>query len=242
MQGKTKILVFLALWKRPRITELCFKGLNRLRQHPNFDIQVLAVASEPEMLPLCEKYNVHAVTHENLPLGRKKNFGLQAAKSFEFDYLLEIGSDTLVLNDLLDEYRRSFIGVHHFFGIGDAAFIDSETQECRRVGGASTYGGGRMISRVALEKMNWTIWPDKQNKGLDNASVLKLATQGGFFYQQLKPGSVPLVIDIKSEVNIWPFNHLLGVKYDAERILERLSEDEVETIKELWAEYAECKA
>src|SRR5688572_25004201 len=141
MPTKIKLLVYLALWKRPRITELCFMGLNRLRQHPDFDIQVLAVASEPEMLPLCEKYNVHVVTHTNLPLGKKKNFGLQAARSFKFDYLLEIGSDTLVLNELLDKYKKDFIGVHHFFGIGDCAFIDSETQSCRRVGGASTYGG-----------------------------------------------------------------------------------------------------
>jgi hypothetical protein len=240
MQGKIKILVYLALWQRPRITEICFMGLNRLRRHPEFDIQVLAVASEPDMLPLCEKYNVHVVTHDNLPLGRKKNFGLQAAKSFEFDYLLEIGSDTLVLSELLDEYKKAFIGTEHFFGIGDCAFIDSESQSCRRVGGASTYGGGRMISRAALEKLNWNIWPDTQSKGLDNASVFKLATKGGFFYQQLKPGSVPLVVDLKSEVNIWPFNHLLGVAYDVEKILERLSNEEVEAIKELWASYAEC--
>jgi hypothetical protein len=239
MQGRIKILVYLALWQRPKITEICFKGLNRLRQHPDFDIQVLAVASESDMLPLCEKYDVHVVTHDNLPLGRKKNFGLQAARSFEFDYLLEIGSDTLILNDLLDGYK-AFIGTHHFFGIGDCAFIDSETQACRRVGGASTYGGGRMISRVALEKMNWNIWPDDRNKGLDNASVFNIARIGGFFYQQLKPGSVPLVVDIKSDVNIWPFNHLLGVPYDVEKILEKLSNEEVEAIKEIWTSYAEC--
>lgn len=238
MPGKIKILIYLALWKRPQITELCFKGINRLRQHPDFDIQVLAVASEPEMIPLCEKYNVLVVTHENLPLSKKKNFGLQTAKSFDFDYLMEIGSDTLVLTELLDQYKEC-IGVHHFFGIGDAAFIDSETQSCRRVGGASTYGGGRMISRTALEAMNWKIWPDHLNKGLDNASVFKLAREGGFWYQQIKPGDVPLVFDVKSDVNIWPFNHLIGKEYDVNRLLERLSESEVEAIKNLWLAYAE---
>jgi hypothetical protein len=237
MQGKIKILIYLALWKRPIITELCFKGINRLREHPDFDIQVLAVASEPEMLPLCEKYNVHVVTHDNLPLGRKKNFGLQAAKSFDFDYLMEIGSDTLVLNELLDEYKN-LIGVHHFFGIGDAAFIDSESQSCRRVKGASTYGGGRMISREALEKVGFKLWPDHLNKGLDNASVFRMAREG-FFYHQLKPGPVPLVFDVKSEVNIWPFNHLIGRPYDVNILLDRLSGKEVEAIKELWSVYAE---
>lgn len=239
MPGKIKLLIYLALWKRQQITELCFKGLNRLRQHPEFDIQVLAVASEPEMLTLCEKYNVLVVTHSNAPLGKKKNFGLQAARSLEFDYMMEIGSDTLVLNELLDEYKKDFIGVHHFFGIGDCAFIDSETRACRRVGGASTYGGGRMLSRHALEVMDFKIWPDALNRGLDNASVFKLAREGGFWYKQLKPGLVPLVFDIKSQDNIWPFNHLTGCEYDVNRLLDRISTEEVNAIKDLWAVYAE---
>jgi hypothetical protein len=237
MPGKIKILIYLALWKRPKITELCFMGINRLRQSPDFDIQVLAVASEPEMLPLCEKYNVNVISHTNLPLGKKKNFGLQAAKSFQFDYLMEIGSDTLVLNELLDSYKE-MIGVHHFFGISDCAFICSETRACRRVGGASTYGGGRMISRAALQQMEWKIWPDELSKGLDNASVRKLA-MGGFWYQQVKKKELPLVFDIKSEVNIWAFNHLDGVEFDVNRLLEKLSADEVGVIKDLWAVYAE---
>lgn len=240
MHGKIKILVFLALWKRPKITELCFMGLNRLRQHPDFDIQVLAVASEPEMIPLCEKYSVNVVTHTNLPVGKKKNFGLQAAKSFEFDYLMEIGSDTLILNELLDDYK-SMIGVHHFFGISDCAFICSETKACRRVGGASTYGGGRMISRAALQAMDFKIWPDEYNKGLDNASVRKLA-MGGFWYQQVKKREIPMVFDIKSEENIWKFDHLAGVEFDVNRLLEKLSEEEVGVIRELWAQYAESEA
>ena len=239
MQDRIKILIYLALWKRPQITELCFKGLNRLRQHPDFDIQVLAVASEQEMIPLCEKYNVHVVTHSNLPLGKKKNFGLQAARSFKFDYLMEIGSDTIILNALLDEYKKDFIGVHHFFGIGDAAFIDTETKICRRVCGASTYGGGRMISRAALEAMDFKIWPDDINKGLDNKSVFKLAREGGFWYQQLRPGSIPLVFDIKSAENIWPFNHLLGVDFDVNRLLAKMSVEEVDALKDLWSVYAE---
>jgi hypothetical protein len=238
MQTKIKLLIYLALWKRPQITELCFKGLNRLRQHPDFDIQVLAVASEPGMLHLCEKYNVMCVTHSNEPLGKKKNFGLQAARGLQFDYLLEIGSDTLILNELLDQYVLSgFIGSEHFFGVADCAFIDSESQACRRTGKASTYGGGRMISRAALEAMEFKIWPDDRMKGLDNASVMKMA-MGGFWYKQVKPAEIPMVVDVKSEVNIWPFNHLVGVEFDVNRILERLSEEEVSAIKELWAVHA----
>jgi hypothetical protein len=66
---------------------------------------------------------------------------------------------------------------------------------------------------------------------------MKMA-MGGFWYKQVKPAEIPMVVDVKSEVNIWPFNHLVGVEFDVNRILERLSEEEVSAIKELWAVHA----
>ena len=95
-----------------------------------------------------------------------------------------------------------------------------------------------MISRHALETMDFKLWPDSLNKGLDNASVFKLAREGGFWYQQLKPGKMPLVFDVKSEENIWKFNHLNGVEYDVNKLLAKLSPEEVQDINELWATYA----
>ena len=239
MQGKIKILIYLALWRRPEITELCFKGIERLKRHPDFDIQVLAVASEAEMLPLCEKYGVHVVTHDNLPLGRKKNFGLKAAKSFEFDYLMEIGSDNLILSELLDEYKKDFIGLQDFFGIADIVFIDTESESCRRVTRKRNhYGAGRMMSRAMLETLDFKMWPDMSGVSLDTSSVHRLAT-AGFFYRQVSAGEVPLVVDIKSQENIWPFDHSLGGEYDINLILEKLSQAEVDAIKELRSVYAE---
>lgn len=243
MQDKIKLLVYLAVWKRPEITELCFMGLNRLRQHPDFDIQVLAVVSEPEMIPLCEKYNVHCVTHENQPLGKKKNFGLKAAKSFEFDYLMEIGSDDLVLNELLDIYRDHILfgkGIQKdFFGIKDVAYIESHSGICRRLQSNTRYGAGRMISRRLLENMDFKLWDDQKVRGLDNNSEWHIMKKG-VGYWQLKPGELPMVVDVKSDVNIWGFNHLIGKEYDLNLILDRLSEPEVKTLKSFFECYAEA--
>src|SRR6478736_8593969 len=125
MQTPTKILVYLAVWKRPEITELCFRGVKRIQQHPDFDIQALAVISEPGMIGLCEKYGIAWMMYKNEPLGEKKNAGLQKAKEFDFDYLMEIGSDDIVLNELLEDYKK-YIGENEIFGIADAAYINSE--------------------------------------------------------------------------------------------------------------------
>lgn len=238
MQTKTKILVFLALWRRPEITEICFLGLERLKQHPDFRIDVLAVLSEPEMVPLCEKYGVHWIAADNLPLGRKKNTGLQAAKNFDFDYLMEIGSDDLILNCLLDSYKPFIDQKKDFFGIVDMAYIDSQTGTCRRLTSTmSTYGAGRMISKSALEKVDYHPWRDEIIRGMDNNSLFAFARKG-VIYGTVKPMDVPGVIDIKSEENIWKFNYHVGREYDIEQIFSRLSDEETTRIKAMY-EFAE---
>jgi hypothetical protein len=231
MQTTTKILIYLAVWKRPEITELCFRGIKRLQTHPDFSIQALAVISEPEMITLCEKYSIAWVMYKNEPLGEKKNAGLQKAKEFEFDYLMEIGSDDLILNELLDDYKK-YLG-RDFFGISDAAYINSETGECRRLISKSTYGAGRMISRQALEKANWVLWVDKLSRGLDNNSVFTLQRKG-FNYVRISPMEFPGVIDVKSDENLWKFNYFLGVEYDINEVLKRISEEEKEILESLY--------
>lgn len=231
MQTQTKILIYLAVWRRPNITELCFRGIKRLQA--SFNIEALAVISEPSMIPLCEAYGINWVMHNNEPLALKKNFGLHKAQEFDFDYLMEIGSDDLILNELIDDYIQNYVGKYDFFGISDAAYIDSETGDCRRLISKSTYGAGRMISRAVLEKMNWNIWTDKLNRGLDNNSVFNIQ-RNGFVYKRVSPLEFPCVVDVKSMENIWKFNYFLGVEYDINEVLKRISHDEVEMIESLY--------
>lgn len=226
MHTSTKLLIYLAVWRRPYITEICFRGIERLKKHTGFSIEVLAVISEESMIPLCEKYDVRWIMHENNPLGAKKNAGLQEARKIEFDYLMEIGSDTLILNDLLDMYTDLDIP---FVGVGECAFIDSDTLACRYINSRTTYGGGRMIRRDVLEQMDFKLWDDKLNRGLDNNSIFRCSLKG-IKHRQFYATGFPMVIDLKSDENIWPFNYCTGREFDATRILEKLSGPEIEMI------------
>jgi hypothetical protein len=220
---RTKILVFLAVWKRPEITELCFQGIKRLQSHPDFEIDALAVVSEPEAEKLCAQYGIRSVTTPNDFLGRKKNFGLAACRGLDFDFLMEIGSDDLVLNSLLDDYKKF---MHYdFFGVREMAFFDSETGYCRRWAGASTYGAGRMISRSALEKMNFKLWGNDQRRGLDGFSIVQLHRKG-VKYWQVPISDKPKVMDVKSAVNLWRMDYSNGVEYDPSEFISELSEPE----------------
>lgn len=145
-----RLLVFLAVWKRPEITEICFMGISRLRKNSRLPIETMAVISEESMIPLCEKYNINWTFHENQPLGRKKNHGLNEAMKLEWDYLLEIGSDDLVKDGLIDLYIP-FMGKHDLFGTKDAIIINSADGQTRRLRSDTCYGLGRCMSRKMLQ-------------------------------------------------------------------------------------------
>lgn len=224
-----KLLFFLAVWMRPEITEICFMGIRRIQKVPGFDIKAFAVISEESMIPLCEKYGVEWCMYKNNPLGEKKNYGISQIRNKDFDFLIEIGSDDLILDELLIQYQKFFVK-YDFFGICDAAYINSEDLHCRRLQSNSTYGAGRAISKRALEKVNYNLWPEKLERGMDNRSIIRLYKEQ-IKYWVIPAIEFPCVIDIKSQVNIWPFNYLLGVEYDINEIFSRISPEEVNAIK-----------
>ena len=231
MQTSTKILIYLAVWRRPKITELCFAGIERLRR--SFNIEALAVISEESMIPLCEKYGVMWVMHSNDWLGKKKNYGLQKAKEIDFDYLMEIGSDDLVLNELIEDYIENYVGKYDFFGVSDCLWVDTLFGSARRIQSTATYGAGRMISRKALEEVGWKMWTDCINRGMDNNSIFNFQRKK-IKYQRVNPIGFPCVIDVKSDENIWKFDYFRGVEYDISNILDKLSDKERKILEECY--------
>lgn len=139
-----KILAFVAVWKRPEITERCFKGIKEL------GLPIFAVVSEDWAEELCKKYKADYIRTPNTPLGKKFNTGLEAALKKDFDYLMTFNSDTLINPELLQVYKyhmeqnTGLIGVDkvYFVQDGKAKHVDYQLQ---------IIGAGRMISREALE-------------------------------------------------------------------------------------------
>ncbi len=118
-----KLLFFLAAWKRPAITEICFMGINRLKRSGLYHIDSLVVISEQSMVPLCKKHGIDYVFYKNEPLGEKKNFGLTQAFKKSWDYLIELGSDDLLKNELFEIYRP-YLGNRELLGICNFAYIN----------------------------------------------------------------------------------------------------------------------
>jgi len=142
-----KILIIIPVWKRPEITEICFSGLDRLRAHRD-NIEVLAVISENDYESRCKKHGIAYTFFENQPLGAKKNHGLKIALKQDWDYLMELNSDDVIKNELLDIYDTM---TDDYLALRNFCFMDSNTLELRQIESKTAYGIGRRYSRRAVE-------------------------------------------------------------------------------------------
>lgn len=217
-----KLIFFIPVWKRPEITEICFMGINRLRESGIHQIEAFAVISEEEMKPLCDQYGIEYCFYKNLPLGEKKNFGVSQLLKKDFDYMVEIGSDDLLKNEFLNLYPWD----GPILSLRDFIIINSETGACRRLSAKVTKNGlGRAISKEALS--SGKVWTDGKNRGMDGNSLFNLGIRG--FLEKSFPSEEPLAIDIKSKENLWPYSKI-GEKYPIEKALAGLSDEETNAI------------
>ncbi len=132
-------------------------GLQRLMKHCGGS--AFAVISEKSMIPLCKKYGIDFCEHDNQPLGLKKNFGLNEVMKNKFDYLIELGSDNLILNEMIDRYKPLMQSGEDFFGSTKLLFIDSVTGQTRSYEAVENqygfgFGLGRCMSRRLLESVS----------------------------------------------------------------------------------------
>lgn len=201
------ILVFLAAWKRPEITEICFMGISRLRKNSRLSIEALVVISEDSMIPLCDKYDIKWTFYKNDPLGEKKNHGLNEAMKLDWDYLIEIGSDDLIKDELIEKYIP-FMGKYEMFGTKDSVIIDSATGMCRRLQSDTPYGLGRCISRKVIEK-HCLGYDVLANEGMMIMGRTVAKGQIGFFTKNqaneaVKLGRATIVSEVRHK--LWPDN------------------------------------
>jgi hypothetical protein len=173
---------------------------------------VVAVASpeDPDFYEhsvLAKEWADLMVTCPNRPLGRKTNFGIRACKELDWDYLMVLGSDDVASPNFLDAYEPVFeqrlptwgwldCHLHHK---GQLYYWPGYGQ--RRL---ESIGAGRVVHRDVVASCGWKLVRDSLEKRLDS-SMRRVLHAHGF---EIPFGPLPkntYLIDIKTEVNITPF-------------------------------------
>lgn len=227
MARKFKVIVFTPVWKRPEILKIWAKGVQRLQEYaPEYvDIQPLCIVSDQEDADLVSSFGFNMVWSENKPLGKKHNAGLEYLRNKEFDYILQLGSDDLITSEYLNYSYSAMEKGLDLFGVTKLYFVEPKLEKAcyfsLTTHQSTLIGAGRFISHKAIKKLNYKLWPDGINRGLDMTSQNNLALIG--VAPEIINTSSICVLDVKSEVNIWSYD-TFGDNYPEVKYKEAIKE------------------
>ncbi len=180
------------------------------------DVNVLCVISETSYVEMCEEFGFNCVAYKNDPVGEKINFGIKhALEYYQFDYLMMMNSDSVIKPELFKVYQSYMNELEPFFGVNKVTFVNFYTNEAQDyLYEFSIIGPGKMIHRSVVEKMGGDIYRPL-NKCLDDTlmdNILKVAKVGG----KIVSYDGQLVYDVKSDVNIHPWEKFKGKQVENE--------------------------
>jgi len=222
-----KILILLPIWGREPIVKICFDNLKELQK--DFNIEVLCVVSEQWAKILAFEYGFKYIKAPNECLGTKMNIGVEESLKYQYDYLMNLGSDDIITKELFDIYEPLFKENYPFFGCTRLTFVDSESKRLKTCDYQAMIGAGRCIRRDVLKDV-LEVQPMYSNvqKGLDFNSMSK-------FRCSMKEIKNPFttIYDIKSMINIWGYDDLGGDEIGFEEGAKGLTIKQIDNILDL---------
>jgi len=222
---KPKIVIIMPCWGRSEVFELVCKQLDLFfdRTKSKITLTVLYIFSseDPELVELTAIYDACEHTRDmifsgNDKLGKKINDGIEYAARFNYDYILNFGSDDLIHPGLIDKYLPFIKANVPLMGISSLYFLKKNEDPVFffYYNSPHVIGAGRMIHRSAIQsvvsKFGGLYDPDIC-RGMDTHSARRLR-ECGYGQQVIYRGEFPYIVDIKSEVNINSFDSITQPK------------------------------
>ena len=205
-----KTLIIVPVWGRPEITKIWAKGLKWFLTK---DFDVLTILSredehfEENMKLVRRDFNY--CFFKNKPLGQKMNAGIEyALETFEFDYIMNLGSDDLIHPSILQLFSAFLDEKKPFFGINRVFFYEKSTKKLAMCL-PYVWGAGRMISRHIIEVLRnrgQFLYKETLQKSLDCNSMDTIQEKLGIKYETIDTGTFPYIVDIKTWDNLNDFN------------------------------------
>jgi hypothetical protein len=213
-----KTLILVPIWQRPEITKIWAYSMGYFLTEGT---SVLCVLSREDPmfnanLDIIHHSGFEVCYFQNKPLGQKLNAGIEyALETYDFDYLMNLGSDDLIHPAILSLYDPYIRRKEPFFGLDKVYFFDYIKQNLALTK-PYLWGAGRMIRKDLLEKIRYNgdfLYKSEFSRGLDCNSLENIKNMLNIDYLQVKTEDFPYLVDIKSEFSINDFT-LMQNLYD----------------------------
>lgn len=157
-----------------------------------------------------ENYNLIAgkeyfIECSNALIGQKHNLLLQFALQDEWDYMLQLGSDDLLLDEAIDKIAVEMHKGVEFGAFQELYVVNRATRQMKYFKSKQCFGAGRFFSRrvvdLVLQKKG-VFWTPEKQRGLDGDSSRRV-TQVTKLWVKVLDGAFGVDIKGKENINRW---------------------------------------
>ena len=201
------IKIITAIDGRVPITKAFCVASKRIKDTFGIDTHAVVTNTDKENVEMCKQYGVHYIKHINKPLGRKWNAVVDSLREVDFTHLIVLGSDDIVANSFIEQLplEHDVSGNHDlwFWGMNPnraGYFTFGYWRGTKgRVGGV-----GRTISRRIIEDMDYKLWADDKNYGMDGNMIVNIKSKckGIDWYSYSLKETNTFAMDVKYGHNI----------------------------------------
>lgn len=181
--GELKIVVPIPVSGRlPLLKHTIERLYNRNKVH-----KVICVGETLKERRVCEQAGAEFIVHSNRYLGAKWNAGFMAAKKYNPDACMFVGSSDW-LSDNWIPFLGKYLGEFDLIGLPGCYFVDISKahglRACHWPGyigerEGESIGIGRIISAKMLEKLDWKPFEDHLKHSLDYSMINRVTKKGG---------------------------------------------------------------
>ena len=174
-----RLALVTCIWNRHDLEKIVIDRFKE--QSKRFGFELIVAGSEGKSSQEIAN-GCHYIEIENYPLGRKHNALITKAKELDVDGVVLFGSDDIVSDSYFEFLLKFTPEESNLIGLSDLYFYSTKTKEIglfKHWGmNKKTIGAGRFYSKAILEQMNWKLWEDEKNVGLDSSSSYLLSING----------------------------------------------------------------
>ena len=237
-----KIALITCVWQRPIITAAFWQFVVHLRDWwaPHELHVIVAGSDEPDQETMARDADAEYLNVPNRPLGRKFNAILQAARHHQPDAVFIMGSDDVLCEAIARAYlpfftETPYVGLKdmYFYHTVDGRFGYWRGYVTARRRGEPA-GGGRVLPAAHLEQLDWRLWADGKDRGMDHSAFQRLRDIGIDYPPLISCLDVEgCAVSLKGPVNLWAWEQVQPKKQGDMAPLHRLPADVLATLEPL---------
>jgi len=178
----------------------------------DYPVETIVIDSDDDderrILKHCLDYGLSYHEYDNLPLGRKWNYGAKVARETDPDFLVIVGSDDVISTPTFDTLFQLMHQGYDYIGMLDLYFFHAGRGDIKYWPGYANNRTGepvgcyRIFSRRALDRMDWVLWDDELNKYLDGSMTRRIKALPELRTVSVRLDEMGFALDIKAGQSI----------------------------------------